>query len=78
MSRAAHWAVALLISAAGSWLAAKAASKLNEKANGDVRAGWAAVREADAQNRAAVADERAAAALERMALTHPSLGGCRD
>ena len=65
MNRAAHWAVALLVSAAGSWLAAKAASKLNEKANGDIRTGWAQVREADAQVREAVALERIATALER-------------
>lgn len=56
---------ALLVSIAGSWLAMKIGNKLNSKANGDIKAGWSAERNALADERTASANERIANALER-------------
>ncbi len=49
----------LAIATAGAWLAAKSGLKMNAKSNADVRASWAAERNATANERIAAAMERA-------------------
>ena len=70
--------IAAFIAVGCGWLAAKTGLKLNAKANGDVRAGWAAVENAQANEQNTVELRRIADALERAypphrALPRPSL-----
>ncbi|MDE2107010.1 MAG: hypothetical protein KGL39_57920 [Patescibacteria group bacterium] len=52
--------VAMAIAVAGAWLAAKVGKKINDKANADVRAGFADIEIANQLRRIADAQERMA------------------